>query len=195
MKRLTGILWLLPTLAALAGCPSGGSVPLGTTVPFPAPNPNDPNGPQYWLEGEYIGTTISGPAVSSVTSGSPPAAGVVANAANLFVVIATGGDPIVGVKQLQLYATISVCNANGGGGSQPTKTWATVNSTVGTPTSYQTVLALQFTPNIIQDMGAFNEVDYKISSTVTTPYSNTVNSQPLYYRFVRPGMQAHGCPQ
>jgi hypothetical protein len=194
MKRLTVILWLLPTLAALAGCPSGTTVPLGTTVPFPASNTNDPSGPQYWLEGEYIGTTISGPSVSSVTSGSPPATGVVANAANVFVVIATGGDPVLGLKQLNLYATASVCT-NGGGGPKPSVTWATTNSAVGTPTSYQTVLALSFSPNIIQDLGSFDEVDYKIHSGVTTPYGNTVYSQLLYYRFVRPGTVAHGCPE
>ncbi len=187
MKCLTGILCLL-ILAVLGGCPPK---PLGTAVNAGVSSAGDP-GAQYWLQGEIIGTTISGPAVVSLTPGSPPAAGVTAFATTPFAIVATGGDPVVGLKQLQLLANISVCS-NGGGSNKPTATWATITSP-GAPATYQTVLALSYTPNPIQDMGTFTEVDYAIHSAITTQYGVTVYSPQLFYRFAAAGTQAHGCP-
>jgi len=98
-------------------------------------------------------------------------------------------DATVGVLRLTLKADIIVCTAQGPGVIKPVGFWGIANAGVPIPA----VLSLQSNPNIANDMGAYDEVDYKITTESLTPRGTIIISPPLNYRFVRTGLQTHGC--
>jgi hypothetical protein len=194
MKRLTYLLCLLLPISALTGCP--GQTYTTPTVPYPAPNPGSDPGLQTWLEGELIGTPTLGNAVQSVNNlPTPIPQKVLTTATSItpFVLIASAYDGVVGVQSLQLKVTKGVCNQDGSGPGAGGTTVA--DSIIIQPSSaYPTSLALQYIPNVAQDMGSFAEIDYQFSVMATTAYGKPTYSQPLYYIFTANGkVPSGGC--
>lgn len=177
-KHVTVLLWLSSCVALLAGCHI---VPLRSGRPDP--------GPRYWLQGTLSGTPLSGPAVVTITPGSPVAPVVSATSDTPFLVAASASDPVVGLQQLTLFAEITVCTTQGTGVVKPTATWgwATGNG------AYPSTLNTQFAPNIATDMGTYDEVDYKLTTWSQSAGGKFAFSPPLQCRFVRPGLQPHPC--
>jgi hypothetical protein len=177
MKHRAGFIILLPCAALLVACaiPSSGHRAYDST--------------QYWLQGTLLGTPISGPAVESVYPGASAPPIVTATSDTPFVVSAVTSNSVSGVVRLTLFADITVCTTQGVSVIKPEATWGFVEGVDPPPAS----LSVQSTPNIANDLAAYDEVDYKITTESVTTRAVITRSPPLYYRFVRSGGQAHGC--